>query len=190
MAYLSSTQLNMMGFKRLGENVKISDKASIYNADQMEIGDHCRIDDFSVISGKICFERFTYIAPFCLIAGGDTGLNIKEFAVISYASQVFSQSSDYSGRSLTSPCIPTEFKFEKKRLVTIGRHVIIGANSVILPGVEVAEGCSIGSMTLVTKSTEPWGIYTGVPAKRMKEREKDLLDLEKKFFEEYDKCLI
>ena len=51
MAYLTEFELKEMGFKRLGKNVKISDKASIYNADQIEIGDNSRIDDFCVISG-------------------------------------------------------------------------------------------------------------------------------------------
>ena len=32
-----------------------------------------------------------------------------------------------------------------------------------------------------TKSTDPWGIYVGIPAKRIKDRKKDILELEKKF---------
>jgi hypothetical protein len=46
MAYLTDEQLKDMGFKSLGNNVKVSDKASIYNANQIEIGDNSRIDDF------------------------------------------------------------------------------------------------------------------------------------------------
>jgi acetyltransferase-like isoleucine patch superfamily enzyme len=42
-------------------------------------------------------------------------------------------------------------------------------------------------MTLVNKSTEPWGIYIGNPAKRVKERKKDLLDLEKQFLQEVNR---
>jgi galactoside O-acetyltransferase len=38
-------------------------------------------------------------------------------------------------------------------------------------------------MTLVNKSLDPWGIYVGVPAKRIKERSKKLLALEKDFHE-------
>ncbi|MNE53086.1 dTDP-4-amino-4,6-dideoxy-D-glucose acyltransferase [compost metagenome] len=65
------------------------------------------------------------------------------------------------------------------------RHVIVGASAVIFPGVIVAQGCSIGAMSLVTKSTDPWGIYTGVPARRVKERSQALLALEKEFMDEY-----
>jgi galactoside O-acetyltransferase len=54
----------------------------------------------------------------------------------------------------------------------------------VFPGVAIAEGCSVGAMTLVNKSTQPWGIYLGNPARRVKERKRDLLELEKKFLEE------
>ena len=59
--------------------------------------------------------------------------------------------------------------------------MIIGAGAIILPGVDVAEGCSVGAMALLTKSTLPWGIYIGNPARRLKERKQDLLELEKQF---------
>lgn len=181
MAYLTGNQLWLMGFKSLGENVRISDKASIYNADQIEIGDNSRIDDFCVISGRVKVGRYVHIAPFCLLAGGEKGICVADFAGLAYQVQVFSQSDDYSGRSLTNPTVPAEYKNESKRSVTLGRHVIVGAGSIIFPGVEIAEGCSVGAMTLVSKSTEPWGVYVGNPARRVKERKKDLLELEKKF---------
>lgn len=186
MAYLSQEQLEKMGFKTLGVDVKISDKASIYNADRIEIGDNSRIDDFCVISGKMEIGAFVHIAAFCLIAGGDEGIIIGDFSGVSYASQIFSQSDDYSGMYLTSPLIPAQYKSEKKAQVILGRHVIVGASSVIFPGVTLAEGCSIGAMSLVTKSTEAWGVYTGIPARRIKERNKNMLELEKNFIEEYN----
>ena len=50
MAFLSAEQLEQMEFKALGVDVLISDKASIYNPEQISIGDHSRIDDFCVVS--------------------------------------------------------------------------------------------------------------------------------------------
>lgn len=184
MAYLTASQLAERGFKSLGENVKISDKASIYNAEQIEIGDYSRIDDFCVLSGKIKIGSFCHIAAMCLVAGGQKGICLDDFCGLSYGTKVFSQSDDYSGGAMVSPLVPLEYKDEKKEKVVLGRHVIVGAGSTVLPGVSVAEGCSIGAMTLVNKSTTPWGIYVGIPAKRVKERKKDLLVLEKQFLEE------
>lgn len=45
----------------------------------------------------------------------------------------------------------------------------IGANCTIMPGVTIAQGCIIGANALVTRSTEPNGLYIGHPAKRIKD---------------------
>ena len=181
MAYLTKTELNEMGFKFLGDNVKISDKASIYDAENISIDSFSRIDDFCVISGSIDIGKYVHITPMCLIAGGVNGVVIADFCTLAYGVKIFSQSDDYSGSTMTNSLIPSKYKNEVFSKVTLQKHVILGANSVVLPGVELAEGCSSGAMTLFDKSTSPWGIYVGTPAKRLKERKKELLDLEKQF---------
>lgn len=184
MAYLTNEQLKSMNFKHLGVDVKISDKASIYNPELIEIGDYSRIDDFCVISGKIKLGRHVHLAPFCLLAGGSEGITMEDFSGGAYHVQIFSQSDDYSGRTLTNPTVPQKYKNETKKAVYIGKHVIIGTSSIVFPGVHIADGCSVGAMTLVNKTTEPWGIYVGNPAKRVKERSRDLLTLEAEFCKE------
>lgn len=71
MAFRIQQELDAMGFKHLGRHVQISDKASIYNPDQIEIGDHSRIDDFCVFSGRATIGRNVHIAVFCNVAGGE-----------------------------------------------------------------------------------------------------------------------
>lgn len=181
MAYLSQDALQAMGFKRIGHNVKISDKASIYNPDRIEIGDRSRIDDFCVISGTVSLGRNVHIAPLCLVAGGEQGIVLSDFSGLAYHVQVFTQSDDYTGLTLTNPTVPSEYKKEKKAPVFIGRHVIIGAGTIVFPGVNLADGCSVGALSLVRHSTEPWGVYAGNPARRMKERRKELLALEQAY---------
>lgn len=183
MAYLSDSQLQAMGFKSLGKEVKISDRASIYNADQIEIGDYSRIDDFCVLSGKLKFGRNVHIAPHCLLAGGEKGISMKDFSGLAYFVQVFSQSDDYTGNYMTNPTIPSEFKREKKSPVYIGKHVIVGAGSIIFPGVRVEDGCSVGASSVINRPTKPWGIYVGNPAKRIRERKQKIIILEKKFLD-------
>lgn len=39
----------------------------------------------------------------------------------------------------------------------------------------------IGAMSLCTRSTKPWSINVGIPAKKIKDREKDILELEENF---------
>lgn len=187
MAYLSEEQLQAMGFKKLGKNVRISDKAAIYNPEQMELGDHVRIDDFCVVSGNLSFGRFIHVTPMCLVAGGIPGIVLEDFCTLAYGVKIFSQSDDYSGQTLVNSNIPKRFKNEIFAAVHLHRQVIVGAGAVIMPGVNVAEGCAIGAMALVTRSTEAWGVYAGTPAIRLKERSRDLLSLEKQFLEEFEK---
>lgn len=184
MSYCSRDQLKSMGFKYLGSNVKISEKASIYDCDRIEVGDNSRIDDFCVISGRVVIGAYVHIAPFCLVAGGEKGVFMDDFSGLAYHAQVFSQSDNYLGGSLTNPTVPAAYKKELKKSVSIGRHVIVGAGSIIMPGADLADGCSVGALSLVRKKTEPWGVYAGNPARRIMERKKDLLELEARFLTE------
>ena len=181
MAYLGVEELAALGFKHLGTNVLISDKAAIYDPSEISIGDFSRIDDFCVISGKVNVGKYVHITPTCLVAGGREGIMLKDYATLAYGVKIFSQSDDYSGATMVNSLIPTKYKNEYYAKVTIKKHVIIGAGSTIFPGVVIEEGCAIGAMALVTSSTRSWGIYAGIPAKRIKERKKDILELEKQF---------
>jgi acetyltransferase-like isoleucine patch superfamily enzyme len=181
MAYLSHAQLLEMNLKKLGTNVLISDKASIYKADQIEIGDNSRIDDFCAISGRVKIGRNVHISAFCSVSGGTEGICLDDFSGLAYGCHVFSQSDDYTGLTLTNLTVPPELKKEKRGRVHIGRHCIIGANSVVFPGVIMAEGCALGAMSLLATSTEPWAMYFGTPARRIWDRKKDMLRLEEKY---------
>ena len=84
MAYLSEEQLKGMAFKKIGKNVKISDKSSIYNSNEIEIGDNTRIDDFCVISGRVTFGRNVHVAVLSSISGGTEGIMLEDFSGIAY----------------------------------------------------------------------------------------------------------
>lgn len=183
MAWLTEEQLEKLSFKMLGRNVKISDKAALYNTELWEVGDNVRIDDFCVISGKVYFGRNVHIAIFCNIAGGTEGITFDDFSGLAYGCHVFSQSDDYTGLKLTNPTVPAIYKKERKEKIYIGRHCIVGTNSIIFPGVAMAEGCSLGAMSMLTKSTEPWFMYCGIPAKKLKKRKNDMLEIENLYLE-------
>ena len=48
----------------------------------------------------------------------------------------------------------------------------------------VKEGSAVGCMSLVSKTIESWGIYAGIPCHKIKDRKKNLLELERKFLQE------
>ena len=60
--------------------------------------------------------------------------------------------------------------FEEPRPVTIGNDVWIGRRAMIMPGVAIGDGCIIAAGAVVTRSTPPYTIIAGVPAKVVKSR--------------------
>jgi acetyltransferase-like isoleucine patch superfamily enzyme len=184
MAYLTEAELKALGFKHLGRNVKISSLAAIYNPERISISDNVRVDDFCILSGLISIGSYCHITPGCLIAGGAPGVFMDDFCTLAYGVKIFSQSDDYSGETMVNSLVPKKYKSEIFKAVHLARQTIIGAGSIIMPGADIAEGCSVGAMSLVVKPTEPWGIYFGIPATRRRERSKKLLELEAAFINE------
>ena len=159
----------------------ISPKAAIYG--NVTMGDNVRIDDFCILTGDITIGHNVHIGCYSFLAGSEC-IVIGDYVGISPRMTMFTASDDYSGLSLSNPTIPDEYKPGIDRgPITIGNHVLIGVNAAILPGVTVGDGCSVGAFSLINKDLEPWGVYFGIPAKRMKERSKKLLELQQAYEE-------
>ncbi|MBR5515130.1 MAG: CatB-related O-acetyltransferase [Clostridia bacterium] len=60
--------------------------------------------------------------------------------------------------------------FDEEKPVVIGNDVWIGDRVIILPGVEIGDGCIIGAGSVVTKSVPPYCVAAGVPCKIIKQR--------------------
>ena len=182
MAFLARAQLEAMGFAGLGEDVLISDAARIYNAAQITIGSHVRIDDFCILSagsGGIHIGKHIHISCFTSLIGKES-IRLGDFASLSTRVSVFSSSDDYSGEFMANPTVPERFRRVQHGAVSISRHAIIGSGSIILPGVTVGEGASAGAMTLIAHDLDAFAMYVGIPARKTGERKRDLLALEKK----------
>lgn len=182
-SFYSREELKQLGFKQLGKNVLISRKASIYGAEKMSIGNNVRIDDFCILSGKIVIGDFVHIAAYSALFGGSEGIELKNFSGLSSRCVIYASSDDYSGEFLTNPTIPDKYTNVINKKVVLEKHVIIGTGSSIMPGVIVGEGSAVGSMSLVNKPLQSWGIYCGVPCRKVKDRSMTLLDIEKEFIE-------
>jgi len=52
--------------------------------------------------------------------------------------------------------------------ITVGSGVWIGAGVIILGNVNIARGCVIAAGAVVTKDTQPNGVYAGVPATKIR----------------------
>lgn len=183
-SFYSERELAELGLKSYGKDVLISRKVSIYSASGITIGNNVRIDDFCVLSGNIILGNYIHIAVYSALFGGQAGIEMKDFSTLSSRCAVYAKSDDYSGNTLTNPTVPEKYCGVIEERVTVGKHVIVGAGTTILPGVEIGDGCAVGSMSLVNKSLEQWGIYAGIPCKFIKPRSRKLLELEARFLEE------
>lgn len=80
------------------------------------------------------------------------------------------------GREVRGPIIngnvnPIDvLSIDKNKPIIIGNDVWIGANAVILPGVNIGNGAVIGAGAVVTKNVPDYAVVVGVPAKVLKYR--------------------
>ncbi len=186
-SFYTEEELKELGFQECGNNVLISKKTSIYSPENMKIGNNVRIDDFSVLSGKIIIGNYVHIATHNSIFGGKAGIFFEDYSGVSSRCAIYAVTDDYSGDYMTNPTVPEEFVNIIEKTVIVGKYADIGTGSTVLPGVHIGEGCSFGAMTLIAKDTKPWGFYMGYQCVRLKERSKKLLAFEKRLHERLDK---
>jgi acetyltransferase-like isoleucine patch superfamily enzyme len=180
MAMLDRDGIKALGFQSAGENLKISKKASFHGANRIVLGSNVRIDDFCVLSageGGIFIGSYVHIGVYsCLIGAGK--ILLSDFCNISSRVSIYSSNDDYSGASMTNPTVLDKYKKVNHAEVFLGKHVIVGSGSVILPGVILEQGVAVGALSLINKTCQEFGVYVGNPARRIKNRKRDLLELE------------
>lgn len=167
-------------FASIGEDVVIWPEAKIISTEVIEIGDSVIIDDFVLLMGgeRTRIGSFVHIASFVSITGGGKFI-MEDFSGLSSGVRVFTGNEDYDGRCLTNPTVPAPYRVCIRSQVEIGKHAIIGANTVVLPGVRIGDGAAVGANSLVTRDCEPWTTYAGSPAKVVRKRKKErILELE------------
>lgn len=161
-------------FMSIGKDVTVYPMARILGKEHISIGDSVIVDDFVFMyaTDRISIGSFVHIAAFTCIAGGGT-LTLEDFVGVSGGTHIYTGDDDYLGGCLTGPAVPAPFRVATRSFVHIRKHAIIGANSVILPGVTIGEGAAIGAGAVVTRDIEPWTINVGSPCKPIKARPKE-----------------
>lgn len=188
MPMLSDDNVAAMGFCRVGKHVQISDKASFYGIHRISIGDHVRIDDFCVLSagiGGIEIGSYVHISIGASLIGAGK-ITLCDYTGVSSRASIYSSNDDYTGAAMTNPTLPSAYTNIHSADVYLHKHVIVGSGSIILPGVILEEGVAVGALSLVNKNCVAFGIYSGNPAQKIKDRKRDLLELEKAFVDSQD----
>jgi dTDP-4-amino-4,6-dideoxy-D-glucose acyltransferase len=180
--FLSRAELMAIGLAHVGDAVAIDRSVILINPAGVSIGDNTRVDAFCLISGGtgVQIGRNVHIAAGAYIYGGG-GVTICDFVGISARSVIYSTNDDYSGEVMTGPTLPADFTRVTVAPVKIGRHVVVGAGSVILPGVTIGDGAATGALSLVKHNVESFTIVAGNPLRVIGARSRHLLDLEKEY---------
>jgi dTDP-4-amino-4,6-dideoxy-D-glucose acyltransferase len=184
--YLSAEQLAGLRFGKLGKNVRISVTAALYNCPSIEIGDNVRIDNFCTIApsdgARLRIGNYVHISAYNFF-NGMKDIRLEDFVTTAPFVRIFSSTDDYSGEFMTGGVVPRELIGTFSGMVLVGRHVIIGTGSTVMPGIVLAEGTAVGAHSFVKSDTAPFDIVAGVPARKIGERSRHLLSLEKQIHE-------
>lgn len=120
------------------------------------------VDDFALVYARapVHIGNYVHIAAFASVIGSDR-IDIEDFAAVSHGARVLTATDDFKGPGFGNSTVPMEFRNIRSAPVRIGRFCIVGANSVVLPGVTIGEGATVGACSVVTRDLEPWGVYIG-----------------------------
>jgi galactoside O-acetyltransferase len=174
-------------FLKCGSDVRIYPFARIINPERIAVGSHVIVDDFVFIGNheRLLIGNYVHIASHASITGGGRCL-IGDFAAVASGVRVLTGTDDFLGGGLTGPAIPPAYRAVTRSRVVIAPYAIIGANSVILPGVTIGEGAAVGAGSVVRRDIAPWGVYLGTPPREAKERPKDrMMQLTEDLFREH-----
>lgn len=123
--------------------------------------------------GGLFYRNIKVYAPWNLIIGdavcigprvdlyNKAPITIGSHVVISQDSYICTASHDVS-----SPVMAT-----LNKPISIGSNVWIAAKAAVMPGASIADGTVVAACAVVSKSTEPWTVVGGNPAKFIKKRE-------------------
>lgn len=156
----------------LGNDVRLSPHSKLVE-DLLFVGNHVSIDRWVYCSVELHIGDWVHIAPFVSIIGGVLGkLFMGDFTGISAGGRIICASDDFVN-SILCPIVPIEYRIVKSGVVIMEDFTLVGTNAVVMPNITMAIGSVLGAGAVLTKDTEPWMVYTGIPARAVKMRDKD-----------------
>lgn len=176
----------MGNFKEIGDDVEIFEPISLIDKSKFTIKNKVRLSEFSIISGGdgIYIGNFVHVANHVSIVGGGVCV-LEDFVGICAGVRIITGSDDIVGKGIPSPMVPAKFRSFYRSHVICKKHSFIGTNVIIHPGVTIGEGTVVASGSLVTKNLDPWSIYMGSPAVKVKSRDSAIiLQMEKEIYKE------
>jgi acetyltransferase-like isoleucine patch superfamily enzyme len=118
-------------------------------------------------NGFVEIGNHTHFAPGCVLYGGG-GLRVGPYCNIAAHCVLTTVGHDPVVREQ-----PMAIAAAVERPITLVEDVWLGANVTVTSGVTIAKGCVVGANAVVNRDTEPFGLYCGVPARRVRDRKRE-----------------
>ena len=187
--YLTESDLVSMGVAHVGWNVRVSQQATIVGMQNVSLGNNVRVDSYVTIlakRGRVVIGSNVHIEPGASLVGHGE-ISVGNFCTISHGVRLFTASADYSGTSLTNSFPEARYHTSRLEPITLQDHVILGGNSVVMPGVTIEEGAAIGALSFVRLSVGGWSIYGGNPLVRLSSRSREIRELGRRILERQER---
>ncbi len=157
-----------------GQDVYISGNVEIRRPHLVTVGSHVAIDSGFYCTVGAEFGDYLHVGPYITIIGGEHGLfRMGHFTTIGAGSRLICVSDMFDGEGLVSTIIPDHVRGALvEGPIVMENFSNLGTNVVVYPNITIGEGSVVGSCSLLTKDTEPWVVYVGIPAKPLKLRKR------------------
>jgi acetyltransferase-like isoleucine patch superfamily enzyme len=149
----------------IGDNAVIRPNTTIYC--DVSIGNNLRTGHNAMIREKTTMGDNVLIGTNVVIDGNTTiGNNVSIQSNVYIPTNTIIEDNVFLGPCsvLTNDKYPIRVKYDLKGPI-LRKGASIGANSTILPGIEIGEGSMVAAGSLVTKNIPPWKLAIGFPAK-------------------------
>jgi acetyltransferase-like isoleucine patch superfamily enzyme len=150
---------------KIGNNALIRPNSTIYC--HVTIGNNLRTGHNILVRENTVIGNNVLIGSNVIIDGGTTiGNNVSIQSNAYIPTNTIIEDDVFLGPCsvLTNDKYPVRQKYGLKGPI-LRKSASIGANSTILPGVEIGEGAMVAAGALVTKNVPPWKLAIGCPAK-------------------------
>lgn len=168
---------------RVHETVQVHRSVLFFGEGPFVLDELCRIDAYCVLTGSVHVGTRVHLGVGCYLNGSGR-IDLEDYSGLSAGTRVFTTSDDYVEGWLAGPQFPLEMRNPKSGAVFVGKGAVVGSGSVLLPGLRIGEGASIGALSFVRQSVPDYEIWAGVPAHKIGERECTRL---KAFMEQLDR---
>ncbi|HEV8042696.1 MAG TPA: acyltransferase [Bryobacteraceae bacterium] len=173
----------------VGENVAVNRSVVFYSPKNIHVGSNSRIDCFCILSASshgIVIGDHVHISAYVALFGASGSIRVESFCALSSRVSVFTSTDDYVEGYMSNPTVPPEYRKGQCGDVVFQKHALIGCGSVIMPGVTVEVGGSVGALSFVNKNVSEFAIVVGIPCRVIGQRNRRLLELEAAFLAKYD----